>query len=388
MNRTEEKETDSPSDEVRPSVILVVDDDPANLSVMSDYLKDFGYRVIVARDGESALARAEYGKPDLILLDVLMPKMDGYETCRLLKAREDIRDIPVIFMTALAETSDKVTAFQSGGVDYVTKPFQQEEVLARVQVQLELRRQRRELERSFAALRHLEEMRDRLVHMVVHDLRTPLWALRELIKMLFEEERNLSPSGRDSLEQAVVTAAGLLEMVSAILDVSKMEAGAMQLQFGAFNTEQTVRRIFSDFRALSREREMTVEREPAAPEEIRADPVLMARVLENLLMNAIKFTPEKGGVIRVSVSVAGAALRIDVADNGYGVPPEHRARVFEKYGQVEQKVNLKKYSTGLGLPFCKMAVEAQGGTIRLEEQEKGSLFRVELPLEPAAGRNP
>ena len=133
MIRTEEKETDSPSDEVRPSVILVVDDDPANLSVMSDYLKDFGYRVIVARDGESALARAEYGKPDLILLDVLMPKMDGYETCRLLKAREDIRDIPVIFMTALAETSDKVTAFQSGGVDYVTKPFLVNELIARVQ---------------------------------------------------------------------------------------------------------------------------------------------------------------------------------------------------------------------------------------------------------------
>ncbi|MDD2237398.1 MAG: response regulator [Kiritimatiellae bacterium] len=176
--------TDGADGDLSVATILVVDDDPANLSVMSDYLKDFDYRVIVARDGESALARAEYGKPDLILLDVLMPKMDGYETCRLLKAREGICDIPVIFMTALAETSDKVAAFQAGGVDYVTKPFQQEEVLARVQVQLKLRRQKRELERSYAALKRLEELRDRLVHMVIHDMRTPLWAVRELMKML------------------------------------------------------------------------------------------------------------------------------------------------------------------------------------------------------------
>lgn len=132
--------------ETRCPTILVVDDDPANLSILSNYLKDFGFRVTVARDGESALEKAEYGRPDLILLDLLMPKLDGYETCRLLKTKETLRDIPVIFMTGLAETKDKVKGFQAGGVDYIIKPFQYEEVLARIKTHLDLHLAQKQLE--------------------------------------------------------------------------------------------------------------------------------------------------------------------------------------------------------------------------------------------------
>ena len=132
--------------EAQPPSILVVDDDPANLSVMFDYLKDMGFRVTVARDGESALEKARYGQPDLILLDLLMPKIDGFETCRRLKADETLKNIPVIFMTALTETEDKVKGFQAGGVDYITKPFQQEEVLARIKTHLALRAMQRRIE--------------------------------------------------------------------------------------------------------------------------------------------------------------------------------------------------------------------------------------------------
>ena len=368
------------SDNSQIATILVVDDDPANLSVMSDYLKEYKYRVIVARDGESALARAEYGKPDIILLDVLMPKMDGYETCRLLKTREPLRDIPVIFMTALAETSDKVAAFQAGGVDYVTKPFQQEEVLARVRAHLELRANKRELEKSYQALRHLEEMRDKLVHMVIHDMRSPLWGIRELLKLLTEEEPGLSEDGRDRLNQVVATAGSLLEMVSAILDVSKMESGAMKLNIGECSIEKAVRQVFTDFKALSRSRQMIFVCDADAPAVIRADAGLVARVIENLVVNAIKFTPESEGIIRVHVAAVGDRVKISVEDNGYGIPPEHRERVFEKFGQVEDGINQKKYSTGLGLPFCRMAIEAHGGRITLDSQEKGSRFCIELPM--------
>ena len=132
--------------EGQPPSILVVDDDPANLGVMFDYLKDLGFRVTVARDGESALEKARYGRPDLILLDLLMPKIDGFETCRRLKTDETLRNIPVIFMTALTETEDKVKGFQAGGVDYITKPFQQEEVLVRIKTHLALRAMQRQIE--------------------------------------------------------------------------------------------------------------------------------------------------------------------------------------------------------------------------------------------------
>ncbi|MDD2237397.1 MAG: HAMP domain-containing sensor histidine kinase [Kiritimatiellae bacterium] len=181
----------------------------------------------------------------------------------------------------------------------------------------------------------------------------------------------------------MATANGLLEMISAILDVSKMEAAELKLCLGDFDVEQVVRRIFAGFKALSRSRAMIFERDASAPAVIRADVSLLTRGLENLLMNAIKFTSETKGIIRVSVSMPGERVRIDVEDNGYGVPPEHRARIFDKYGQVEEMVNHKKYCTGLGLPFCRMAVETHGGTIELKEKGKGSLFRIELPPPPA-----
>jgi PAS domain S-box-containing protein len=126
--------------------ILAVDDDPANLSILSNYLQEFGFRVIVARDGESALEKAEHGRPDLILLDLMMPKIDGFETCRRLKAKEALQDTPVIFMTGLTDTKDKVKGFQAGGVDYITKPFQYEEVLARIKTHLDLHRAQKQLE--------------------------------------------------------------------------------------------------------------------------------------------------------------------------------------------------------------------------------------------------
>lgn len=136
----------------RDSTILVVDDDPTSLGVLSNYLKEFGFRVIVARDGESALEKAAYGKPDLILLDLLMPKLNGFETCRLMKAREDLQDIPVIFMTGLTETDDKIKGFQAGAVDYIIKPFQYEEVLARIKTHLQLHMALKQLEIQNAEL--------------------------------------------------------------------------------------------------------------------------------------------------------------------------------------------------------------------------------------------
>src|SRR4051794_29425701 len=141
--------------------ILVVDDDPANLSILSNYLQEFGFRVIVARDGESALEKAQYGQPDLILLDLLMPKMDGFETCRRLKAKGALRDTPVIFMTGLTDAKDKVNGFQAGGVDYIIKPFQYEEVLARIKTHLDLHLTQQQLGVQNTQLQHQISERER-----------------------------------------------------------------------------------------------------------------------------------------------------------------------------------------------------------------------------------
>lgn len=364
-----------------PATILVVDDNPNNLAVISDHLKQQHYRVIVARDGASGIERAEYAIPDLILLDVLMPGMDGYETCRQLKAHEKIKDIPVIFMTALSEASDKVKAFQCGGVDYITKPFHQEEVLARVHTHLQLRKRTLELEKTNEDLRSVQEFRDDLVHMVVHDLRSPLWGINANLQMLVANEPDITEDGRYAMQDMCDSSSLLLEMVGSILDVNKMETHAMHLHLAEMDLADTARAVMRRLASLLRSREGIVsEPSDGASCKFVADEGLISRVIENLVSNAIKFTPDTGGRIEVRIEPLEHCMRVCVIDNGYGVPEEHRDMVFDKYGQVETRRSYKKYSTGLGLPFCKMAVEAHGGRIWLAEPEgQGTFVQFEIP---------
>lgn len=365
----------------RAATILAVDDNPTNLSVISDHLKQCGYRVLVARDGESALERAEYGKPDLILLDVLMPGLDGYETCRQLKAKESLGEIPVIFMTALSETADKLKAFQCGGVDYITKPFQQEEMLARVRTHLVLTKQRRDLKKSYEQLAAAQQMKDDLVHMIVHDLRTPIWGVQGYLELLGESEPDISDDGRSLIGQMCAITSSLLEMVSSILDVSKMEDGAMNLCISRFDLEETIRSVFDKLGALKGK--CSLELLPtngSTPVLVTADQGLVERAVENLVGNALKFTPETGGEIRVGIEALPDVARVHVSDNGYGVPEEYREQIFEKFGQAASRRSFRKYSTGLGLPFCRLVVESHGGRIWLGEKTgRGSVFHFELP---------
>ena len=364
------------------TTILAVDDNPMNLGVISEHLKQHNYRIIVARDGESALERAEYGRPDLILMDVLMPGIDGFETCRRLKEMETLRDIPVIFMTALSETADKVNAFQAGGVDYIPKPFQQDELLARIQTHLELRRQRIALERKNQQLQDLEQLRDDLVHMMVHDLRSPLWCIHGYLEVLRDTEDNMSPDGKEMVKELIASSGQLLEMVSSMLDVSKLESGAVELCLESVDLVQVARTIFAKYEPLCRTREMWIDVPEGWTEgRVEADVCLITRVIGNLISNAVKFTPESNGVIRVSFEQVNEMMRVCVSDNGYGIPKANRAMLFEKYGQVVSlKTSMRKYSTGLGLPFCKLAVESHGGTIGYREQKKGTCIYFEIPI--------
>ena len=181
--------------------MLVVDDTIENLRLLSDLLGEHGYEVRAVTTGRQALQAAEQAPPDLILLDISMPEMDGYEVCRRLKAAERSRDVPVIFLTASADTADMVLAFDAGGVDYVTKPFQFEEVLARVKAHVALRRAQSELAASYARLRALEQLRDDLVSMVVHDMRSPLQSMLISLRMLEDStSAQLGDDDRESLQ--------------------------------------------------------------------------------------------------------------------------------------------------------------------------------------------
>ena len=210
--------------------VLMIDDNPVNLQVLTSMLKQSGWRPRPVTSGRLGLQAARNEAPDLVLLDVNMPDMDGYEVCEQLKADPRLADIPVIFVSALGETVDKVRGFQVGGVDYITKPFQLDEVKARVTAHLELRRQRRELQASYEKLRESERLRDSLVHMIVHDLRSPLGAITAYLDLIAAEAKNqLGAEAQEDIANAQRATRSMIRMVNGILDVSKMEAQMMKL---------------------------------------------------------------------------------------------------------------------------------------------------------------
>ncbi len=364
--------------------ILVVDDTLPNLALLSEMLKARGYRVRPVPSGDLALQAAKSNPPDLILLDVHMPEMDGYEVCERLKADEKLRDIPVLFISGLSETTDKVKAFQVGGADYITKPFQFEEVEARVATHLELRRHRRELLESYERLQKLEILRDDLTHMIVHDLRTPLTNIIGNLQVLQEADYD-----RDLTEEFVPVAveAGqtLLGMVNDLLDISKLEAGQMALDIKEFAVAEVIEAALVSVRGLAEQQALQLSAEIDPPDlRVRADEEKLRRALTNLLGNAVKFT--RKGSVQVQVRGEDGGVLISVTDTGDGIPEADIERIFEKFGQVDAFSAEHKMSTGLGLAFVKLAIEAHGGRAWVEsEMGVGSTFSLSLPGNPSSG---
>ena len=349
--------------QLQATSILIVDDTPANLLLLAKMLTARGYTSRPVPGGRLALQAARAEPPDLILLDVTMPEMDGYEVCAQLKADAALKDIPVIFISARNETIDKVKAFSAGGVDYVTKPFQFEEVYARIETHLQLRR--------------LEKLRDDLTHMVVHDLRNPLAVICGFLDILeLHEAQALSASTRKLVTVARRSAEELLNMIGSLLDVSKMEAGEMKLQREPCDLDALIRAVLVTTQPLTGNRTVAFD-VPESSLRVTVDAGLIRRVIQNLLSNAFKYTPADGA-IRIVVTPSSGEVRIAVTDTGPGIAPEHHQRIFEKFGQVEDRKS--RLGTGLGLTFCKLAVEAHGGRIGVEsEVGKGSTFWLTLP---------
>ena len=361
--------------------VLMVDDTPANLELLSVMLKGRGYKVRAAVSGRLALQAARNDPPDLILLDISMPEMDGYEVCAQLKSEERLKDIPIIFLSALTETMDKVKAFGAGGVDYIIKPFQFEEVEARVEAHLELRRQRVLLQENYNRLRELEQMRDDLVQMIIHDLRSPLTVIAGYNTLITEDRKNiLSRESAGYISESMKAVQQMIRIVSDVLDTSKLEEGQMTLNLEKCDLGGILQEGASGMASLLKGRKVRFA-PLAGPAFVRADRELISRVIQNLLGNAVKYTNDDSGLIGLKLQPAGDRVRVTVSDNGPGIAPEHRQRVFEKFGQVGIRADHKKYSTGLGLTFCKLAVEAHGGSIGVDgEAEKGSAFWFELPV--------
>jgi signal transduction histidine kinase len=363
--------------EARAANILVVDDTVENLRLLASMLGELGYEVRPVTNGRQALQAVERDPPDLVLLDINMPDMNGYEVCERLKAKPEVADVPVIFLTALGDVSDKVRAFDVGGIDYITKPFQLEEVHARVKTHVALRRQSRELSESYRRLRGLETLRDDLVHMVVHDMRSPLMVLVGHLEFLKESVSGMNEQAVEDVRAAVQAAHELNHMANDLLDVSRLEEGKLPLkrvEHDLVRIAEGVRKALSAF-----DRNRTIEVHAEGPVVIAADAKLVRRVLENLAGNAVKHTPPTGKIV-ISLKGAAGRARVEVLDDGTGVPAEARQKIFEKFETVATRTEQKYHSAGLGLAFCKLAIEAHGGTIGVAPRSPhGSNFWFEIP---------
>ncbi len=362
--------------------ILLVDDTPANLKVLANLLKEQGYKTRAAINGKLALQAIERRKPQLILLDINMPEMDGYETARQLKANPEFADIPIIFISALSETDDKIKAFEAGGVDYITKPFQFAEVSARVSAHLELYKLKSSLEAQNKALstslqreKELEALRDNLVNMMVHDLRSPLTGILGYLSLLEMKSDDWDASSKDFLQNAQDSTDTMVNMITQLLDAHRLEAGQMPLHKERNCLKKVTQKAFEQLGANALK--FSWHRDwPEGAVEKEFDANLIQRVIANFLGNAVKFTPAEQN-ITLRVTSDG---RVEVQDSGPGIPEEDQHRIFEKFAQVESdNQQVRKYSSGLGLSFCQLAIEAHQGKIGVNsELGKGSTFWFEI----------
>lgn len=375
--------------------LLIVDDVPANVSVLYDFLSNEGFKVLVAKDGQSAIKRAEYAHPDLILLDVMMPGMDGFETCKVLKSKEVTKEIPIIFMTALADTVDKVKGFHLGAADYITKPVQHEEVLARVTNHLNFRKLQRQLEEHTKELekRNIEHKQARQTAEIAnrakstflanmsHELRTPLNAIIGYSDLLQEEASDM---GYDELipdlDKIQTSAKQLLAIVSDVLDLAKIEAEKTELKVNNFSIAQLIKEVVTVIEPILKpENTLKVE----CPDDIGTMTIDMAKVqqiLFNLLSNANKFTRQ--GDIILSVWREENMIAFQVADTGIGIAEDELPFIFKPFTQVDNSSTRQYSGTGLGLTLCESYCRLMNGEIEVEsELDKGSRFTFRLPSE-------
>jgi len=339
------------------SSVMIVDDNPINIKLLESVLQEKGYDVRVALSGVFALESASKQAPDIILLDINMPDLDGYEVCRKMKQHQNLKNVPVIFISAKNDVQDKIEGFRSGGVDYIEKPFNSAEVLARIETHLRNHIMQDMIVRQYDDLARMTELKDRFFHMIIHDMRSPLQGISGCLELLrsspcngVHEEGYLMMMDR-SVRQ-------LIELCSDAIDINKMESTEISLVYENLDIVDLFKKTIYDLSGLFLDKEVSLE-SSCDRIHVHCDPSKTKRIIQNLLSNASKFSKSH---IFCTVQHDEEEVTVRIKDDGPGIFEGDMTNIFEKYYQADDGSKFP-HSSGLGLSFCKMAVEKQGGRI-------------------------
>lgn len=369
------------SELITDSAVLIVDDIPENLQVLGNILSAYGLDIGVATDGIHALENVKFQKPDLILLDIMMPGMDGFEVCEKLKSDPETVDIPVIFLTAKSQTEDIVKGFEVGAVDYVTKPFNSSELLVRVFNHLELKKAKDKIEAQNKELSELNAAKDKFFSIMSHDLRGPFSGLLGLSGLIISEDEDIEKSEIIELVKRInESLKSQYKLLENLLSWGGMQVNRVQPEPGKVSINQLAKDVCLSLKQNAEMKNINLICDFDFDYFVYADKNMLRTIVQNLVSNALKFTKENGNIIISAKYDEDDLVSVSVKDNGIGMTDEVREKLFRLDVHHTTLGTNNERGTGLGLILCKEMVERNGGTIKVySEVGKGSEFIFSLP---------
>ena len=385
---------------VRQADILIVDDTPENLRLLSSMLEEQGYKIRKATNGKQALKAIEAQFPDLILLDIMMPEMNGYQIAKHLKTSSKTGEIPIIFISALNDTMDKVLAFDVGGVDYITKPFQVQEVIVRVRTQITLREQQKQLLEQNKKLQQQIKERKKVesalrvyIHAVSHDLRNPVTGMLIILNNLLAKKSSESPSAltvnANILEQMAKSCDRQLNLINSLVETSDMGLQGISLNCQPLDLVNFTQQIVAEWRPVfEKNKVISNNKLPPTLPPVQADYHQLWRVFDNLISNAIKYNPP-GLTLTLSAEIIPEKqaksksdtrrIKYTISDDGIGIKAGEADELFELYKRGKNVGKIK--GLGLGLYLCRQIINAHGGKIgAFPNTNSGASFWFTLPV--------
>ncbi len=356
------------------SYLLIVDDSISNLNIIGNVLKNCNYKITVALNGKQALDILDQMAIDLILLDIMMPGMDGYEVCRKIKENPVTRDIPVIFMSALTDTKDIVEGFRSGGIDYITKPFKTEEIKVRVETHLKIRKQNRELKK-------LNDDKDLFISILAHDIKNPVNQLTGFSEIVLNNLRSYSVEEIENKMNAIHSfSKNLYVLLEDTLLWARSQSGKIEFSPEKLVFSELLLSVINYNKMSADSKKLTIKYAVHESDIVFADKYMLKVVLTNLLVNAIKFS-RTGGTISIISEQTNSEIIITVSDTGIGIKPNDSKKLFDITKVYSTRGTAGEKGTGLGLILCWDFIKRHGGEISVEsEVESGSTFKFSLPL--------